>query len=778
MNRTLVVVESPAKAKTIKKYLGSGYDVEASVGHVKDLPRQAEKTDGAGRANRALRSPVLGVDVEHGFQPHYEVIPGKEKIIKQLRQAAQKAEKVYLATDPDREGEAIAWHLSQELETPADRVYRVLFNELTEKTIKEAVASPLRLDENKFNAQQTRRILDRIVGYQLSPLLWEKVQYGLSAGRVQSVALKLIVDRQNAIDTFVPQEYWSITAALEAAAPPPFEAKLVERDGKKVEISNVSEAAEMVKLARETPFVVTDVKRRERTKKAMPPFITSTLQQEASRKLRLAGSRTMRIAQQLYEGIELGSQGSVGLITYMRTDSPRIAAEALTAVRAYIDKTYGPKYLPEKGNFYKGKKTAQEAHEAIRPTSMDLTPEKVAKFLDKNQLALYTLIWNRFVASQAAPAVFDQTTVNISSGNLMFRVSGSIMKFDGFLKIYGQTKDPDGEARNGEKEDSDRELPVLHVGDELKLRQLSPRQHFTQPPPPFNEASLIKELEDKGIGRPSTYAETVSTIQKRKYVELQDRKFRPTLLGRVISGLLADSFPKLLNTDFTAQMESSLDLIEEGQVSWTETLEGFYAPFQTSLQQAKKSMKNIKRDGIPTQEPCPECGEFLLVRSGRYGLFMGCSAYPECGYTRNISTESAPAKDPIPTDEVCECGATMVIRDGRTGPFLSCSRYPECKKAKPISVGVKCPKCGIGEMAQRRSRRGKTFYSCTRYPECDYSLWNKPVAVPCPNDKCDSPIMEERFSKKTGVFLSCPQCKTKVTDTTTSGIDVKGKDEG
>ncbi len=764
MNKTLVVVESPAKARTIKKYLGSGYDVEASVGHVKDLPRQAEKEDSSGKPNGATRGPVLGVDVEHGFKPHYQVIPGKEKVIKQLKQAAQKADKVYLATDPDREGEAIAWHLSHELGKPADRIYRVLFNELTEKTIKEAIASPLRLDENKFNAQQTRRILDRIVGYQLSPLLWEKVQYGLSAGRVQSVALKLIVDRQNAIDTFVPQEYWSITASLEAAVPPPFDAKLVEQGGKKVEITNASEAAELAKSARQNPFIVTDLKRRERTKRALPPFITSTLQQEASRKLRLASNRTMRIAQQLYEGIELGNQGSVGLITYMRTDSPRIAAEALTAVRAYINEVYGSKYLPEKPNLYKGKKSAQEAHEAIRPTSMELTPEKVAKFLDKNQLALYTLIWNRFVASQAAPAVFDLTTLSIGSGELLFRVTGSVMKFDGFLKINGQIKESEGESKNGEKEDAQRELPPLKQGDVIALKRLSPRQHFTQPPPAFNEASLIKELEDKGIGRPSTYAETVTTIQKRKYVELQDRKFRPTLLGRIISGLLVDSFPKLLNTDFTAEMESSLDLIEEGEVSWTETLEDFYVPFQSSLQQAKKSMKNIKRDGILTQEPCPECGHSLLVRSGRYGLFMGCSEYPECEYTRNISTEATPAKDPIPTDEICECGASMVIRDSRSGPFLSCSRYPECKRARPISIGVKCPKCGLGEMAQRRSRRGKTFYSCTRYPECDYSLWNKPVAVPCPNEKCDSPIMEERFSKKSGVFLSCPQCKHKATE--------------
>ena len=776
MEKTLVVVESPAKARTIKKYLGSDYEVKASVGHIKDLPMRAEKLDRAAGPNKREGGSVLGVDVEHGFKPHYQVIPGKEKIIKQLKEAAEKANTVYLATDPDREGEAIAWHLSQELDKPEDHVYRVLFNELTEKTIKEAITSPSRLDENKYNAQQTRRILDRIVGYQLSPLLWEKVQYGLSAGRVQSVALRLIVDRQNAIDTFVPQEYWSITASLQAEIPPGFDAKLVEHDGKKVEISDATMATELARTAQENPFTVVDIKRRERTRKALPPFITSTLQQDASRKLRLPSNRTMRIAQQLYEGIELGKQGSVGLITYMRTDSPRIAGEALAAVRSYIETTYGPKYLPEKPNYYKGKKSAQEAHEAIRPTSMENTPEKVAPFLDKSQLALYTLIWNRFVSSQAAQAVFDLTTLNIASGQLIFRVTGSVMKFDGFLKIYIQGKDDGGDAKNGEKDDSQRELPAVKKGDVLELTRLSPRQHFTQPPAAFNEASLIKELEDKGIGRPSTYAETVTTIQKRKYVELQDRKFRPTLLGRIIAGLLVDSFPKLLNTDFTAEMESSLDLIEEGNVSWTDILEDFYEPFRSALQHAKKSMKNIKREGIPTQEKCPDCGHPLLVRSGRYGLFMGCSAYPECEFTRNIPTDSTPAKDPIPTDEVCECGASMVIRDGRTGPFLSCSRYPECKKARPITTGVACPKCGTGELAQRRSRKGKTFYSCTRYPDCDYSLWNKPVSMECPNAECDSTIMEERTTKAQGTFLQCPKCKHKVTEV--SGAENPGTDTG
>lgn len=747
MEKTLVVVESPAKAKTIKKYLGSGYEVKASVGHIKDLPAKE-----------------LGVSVHGGFTPDYRVIEGKEKIVKELSTAAKNADRVLLATDPDREGEAIAWHIREELKNPKERIFRVLFNELTEKTIKEAVANPRRLDENKYNAQQARRILDRIVGYQLSPLLWDKVQYGLSAGRVQSVALRLIVDRQNAIDTFVPQEFWSVTALLETDAPPPFEAKLVEKSGSKIEISDAVAAAELVRKSGEHEFVVEEVKRRERTRKPAPPFITSTLQQEASRKLRLSSTRTMRIAQQLYEGIELGAQGAVGLITYMRTDSPRIAPEAVAAVREFISKKYGPKYVPDKPHEYKGRKMAQEAHEAIRPTSMELPPDKVARFLDKAQLALYTLIWNRFVASQSAGAVFDMTTANIRCGDLMFRVTGSIMKFDGFTKIYSQEKEEDSEQQNGEKDDADRMLPPLKTGDKLKLRRLFPRQHFTQPPPAFNEASLIKELEEQGIGRPSTYAETVTTIQRRKYVELQDKKFKPTLLGRIIARLLVDSFPKLVNTKFTAQMESSLDLIEEGSASWTETLSQFYQPFESDLQSAKKNMKNVKRDGIPTRESCPDCGEPLLVRSGRYGLFMGCSGYPECGYTRNIVSETAPQKEVIPTDEKCpECGAAMVIREGRTGKFLSCSRYPECKTARPVSMGIKCPKCGQGEIAQRRTRKGKIFYSCSRYPDCDFSMWNKPVATPCPKPDCGSEIMEEKPSKKEGRVLQCPQCKTRIT---------------
>ncbi len=506
-----------------------------------------------------------------------------------------------------------------------------------------------------------------------------------------------------------------------------------------------------------------EVKRSERSRKPLPPFITSTLQQAGSRKLRFTGTKTMRIAQQLYEGIELGSEGAVGLITYMRTDSPRIAAEAIAAVRSHIGTKYGEKYLPPKPHVYKGRKTAQEAHEAIRPTSMALPPEKVAKFLDKDQLSLYTLIWNRFVASQAAPALFDFTTADIRCGTLLFRVSGSIMKFEGFLKIYSEGKENETEADDAD--DAGRRLPQLKAGDILTLQDLVPRQRFTQPPPAFNEASLIKELEELGIGRPSTYAETVTTIQKRKYVEQSDKKFRPTLLGRIIAKLLVDSFPNLVNTRFTAEMESSLDLIEEGTASWTETLEQFYQPFESDLAAAKKNMKNVKKEGILTREICPSCGARLLIRSGRYGLFMGCSAYPACSYTRKIEAEPATTTEPVPTDEKCpECQAPMVIRTGRTGPFLSCSRYPACKTARPLSTGFTCPKCGEGELAQRRTKKRRIFYSCNRYPQCDYSLWNQPVNVSCPNPDCDSPFMVKQTSKKDDAGLLCPKCKSTTVD--------------
>ncbi len=729
MAKTLLVVESPAKAKTIKKYLGKDYDVKASVGHVKDLPDGSGKTTKARRFQRVTHSsPVVGVDVNDNFKPYYEIIPGKENIVKELREAAAKAEKLFLATDPDREGEAIAWHLKEELGKPDDQTYRILFNELTERRIKEAIASPTRLNADKYNAQQARRVLDRIVGYQLSPLLWEKVQSGLSAGRVQSVALRIIVDRQDAIDKFVPQEYWSITAELKGERPPSFQAKLVEIDGKKADIRDMQTARAAFLQADSETFVVSDIQKKERSRKPQPPFITSTLQQEASKKLRFAGTRTMRIAQQLYEGIELGSEGAVGLITYMRTDSTRVAPEAIEAVRQYIVTAYGPDYLPSKPHTYKVGKSAQEAHEAIRPTSMDRPPDKVAPFLDKAQLALYTLIWNRFVASQAAAAIIELTTLVIAAGKLSFRATGAVMRFDGFTRIYSIESDEE-EAHKNVNEESAKSLPVLNVGEELSLVKIDPRQHFTQPPPMFNEASLIKELEELGIGRPSTYAEIISTIQKRKYVEIEDKKFRPTLLGRIISSLLVDNFPRLLDTQFTAQMESSLDRIEEGDISWTETLRDFYGPFQEDIKLAKQAMQNIKKTGLPTNDSCPKCGQPLLIRSGRYGLFLGCSSYPDCDYTSNIDHKKSETPQSIPSDRNCDCGAPMVIKRSKAGAFLACSRYPECKITKPLSTGVACPKCGKGELVRRRSKKGRFFYGCSRYPDCDYVQWHRASKV-------------------------------------------------
>ncbi|MGD9819214.1 MAG: type I DNA topoisomerase, partial [Desulfomonilaceae bacterium] len=577
-----------------------------------------------------------------------------------------------------------------------------------------------------------------------------------------TVALRLIVDRQNEIETFDPIEYWSITARLSSKTPPVFEAKLVEQHGQKIDIPNVTIARELVDRANQFDFVVHKVVKKERSRKPYPPFITSTLQQEASKKLRMSSNRTMRIAQQLYEGIELGSEGSVGLITYMRTDSPRVSPEFSQTARLFIEKTFGSRYSPAKPNVFQSKKLAQEAHEAIRPTSLEFTPEKVARFLDKAQRDLYELIWRRFLASQAAPALFDMTTVLIKCDDLMFRVNGSILKFDGFMKIYGGSQESEESDDSDDKNDNDRRLPPLEVGEILRLEKIIPRQSFTQPPAAFTEASLIKELEEQGIGRPSTYAETVSTIQKRKYVHLKDTKFKPTILGRIIAGLLVECFPRLVNPKFTAEMESLLDLIEEGEASWTQTLSEFYRPFQNSLKQAKSAMKSVKREGIITGETCPECGDRLLIRAGRFGLFLGCLSYPECQYTRKIVDDESEIKEPLISDKLCECGAPLVIRDSKTGPFLSCTRYPECKNTYPLTTGVVCPKCGEGELIERKTKSRRTFYSCSKYPKCDFSMWGKPQLFKCPNPECDSTVMQRSIGKKQGPSLLCPKCGKKI----------------
>jgi DNA topoisomerase-1 len=743
MAKNLVIVESPAKAKTLGKYLGRDYQVKASVGHVVDLPKSK-----------------LGVDVEKDFEADYVVIRGKSAILKELKAAAKGKEHVYLAPDPDREGEAIAWHIADRL-GHRKNVHRVLFNEITKKAVQEAIQHPLELDRNRFEAQQARRVLDRLVGYQLSPLLWKKVRRGLSAGRVQSVAVRIIVDREREILAFEPQEYWTIDARLAGAVPPPFSARLAEVDGRKIDRDNVipDQAASDAILAglAGAVWTVSNVERKERRRNPTPPFITSRLQQEASRKLGYQPSRTMRIAQRLYEGIELGTEGSVGLITYMRTDSTRISAEAIAAVREYIPERYGVPYLPDKPNFYRSKKDAQDAHEAIRPTGMDWTPERVAPFLEREELALYTLIWNRFVASQMAPAVFDATSVDVVAAQCRFRATGQVMKFDGFIRVYTEGRDDDQVDEDGEGQ-----LPPLEVGQTLALEALLPEQHFTQPPPRFTQATLIKELEEKGIGRPSTYAAIMGTIIDKEYVHQDEqRRMRPTELGVLVTDLLVESFPDVLNVEFTAGMEDELDRIEAGREHWVETMRRFWNPFSKDLERAEIEMRDVKRQETPTDLTCEKCGKGMVIKWGRRGEFLACSGYPECRNTMNFERlEDGTIKpaEPEVTDETCDdCGRPMQIRFGRYGRFLGCSGYPECKGIKPLRkptpTGVPCAVCGQGEYLERRSRRGKVFYGCSRYPECTGVLWDKPVAEPCP--QCGAALVTERTTKRYGTVRRC-----------------------
>jgi DNA topoisomerase-1 len=743
MGKSLVVVESPAKAKTINKYLGSGYVVKASIGHVRDLPKKR-----------------LGVDIEHGFAPEYEVISDKDKVIAGLRKAAKSADKVYLAPDPDREGEAIAWHVAQELDVPEERIYRVLFNEITKRGVDEAMARPGKIDYNKVDAQQARRVLDRLVGFQVSPLLWKKVKRGLSAGRVQSVALRLVCEREKEIQAFVPVEYWSVTAHLNAGAPPPFTAKLAKESGKKHEIKTGPESDAILDYLRDKPFLVSKVEKKEKKQNPVPPFTTSKLQQEAARKLRFTAKKTMLVAQQLYEGIEIGAEGASGLITYMRTDSTRIAPEAVKEARDYILAKYGPEYLPASPPRYASQKKAQEAHEAIRPTSLTRDPESVKGFLDKDQLALYRLIWNRFLASQMTPAVLDMTGADISAGKYSFRATGTVVKFQGFMAVYTEGKDEEKSEERAEEETGEGvSLPPLKVGDLLKLDKLVPRQHFTQPPPRFTEASLVKELEEKGIGRPSTYAAIMSTITEREYVEKKQNAFCPTELGVLVNDLLVQSFPDLFNVEFTAKMEDELDEIEEGRMKWVETVKEFYDPFEKALINAQKGMRNVKREETPTDIPCDKCGKMMVIRWGRNGRFLACPGYPECKNTRELpekegeQAKAAPA--PELTDEKCpKCGSPMVIKSGRFGKFLACSAYPACKTTKPISLGVDCPKCGKGFLSERRTKGGKSFFGCSTYPKCDYAIWDRPVPRKCPD--CGHPFLVEKYSKKEGARIVCP----------------------
>ena len=773
----LVVVESPAKAKTIQKYLGNRVEVLASVGHIKDLPKSK-----------------LGVDFDNDFAPEYVVIRGKGKIITDLKRAARNADVVYLAPDPDREGEAIAWHLAEEIREANPNIKRVLFNEITKRGITEAIAHPTELDKNKFDAQQTRRVLDRLVGYQISPILWNKVKRGLSAGRVQSVAVRIVVEREAEITIFKPEEYWTVEAAVEAGLPPRFTLRLHKVDGQKPERLGGDDARRIAQVLRQVPLQVGNVERKERRKMPLAPFITSKLQQEAARKLRFTAKRTMGVAQRLYEGVELGAEGAQGLITYMRTDSVRTSPDFLTEVRTYINQRYGKEALPDEPVIYKSKKTnVQDAHEAIRPTTLKYDPETVKRLLlveaqknpDKardlqDQIKLYQLIWNRFVASQMRPAVYDQTTAFVEVKDIGhtydLRATGQVLRSAGFTAVYTEAQDEDAPATAEAASETDGEgekLPSLTIGESLKVHGVEAEQHFTQPPPRFTEASLVKELEEKGIGRPSTYATILSTIQDRGYVEKREGRFYPTLLGTRVNDLLVQSFSRVLNVDFTAQMESDLDGIEDGGENMQALLSRFYIPFKVDLEKAVIEMKDWKRVEIPTEFNCEKCGQTMVVKWGRNGEFLACSGYPECKNTKEFirNKEGALELKPEPTtDEVCTvCSAPMMHRRGRFGEFWACSRYPECKTTRPVSLGITCPRPGCGGfLTEKRSRRGTSFYGCSNYSttKCDFVSWDRPIKEPCP--ECGAAFLLKKQNRR-GTKLRCASC-TFVNDMTESDM--------
>ncbi|MGB8509767.1 MAG: type I DNA topoisomerase [Pyrinomonadaceae bacterium] len=811
MAKNLVIVESPAKAKTINKYLGADYKVMASYGHIKDLP-----------------SKGLGVDVEHDFEPTYEVTEKAKRHVTELKKAAREAEAIYLAADPDREGEAICQHLAEEIvpKRPKKPSYRVMFNEITKRAVQEAFKEPKEINKNLVDAQQARRVLDRLVGYKVSPLLCKTIGGKLSAGRVQSVALRMVVEREREIESFVKTEYWTIAANLSAKLPPNFDARLFkigeqtvktggfDQDVKKSEILIGDEklATEIVAEAEGQAYVVSEVTTKERKRNPVPAFITSKLQQEASRKLGFAVKKTMMLAQKLYEGVELGQEGAVGLITYMRTDSTRVSDAALAEARDFINTQYGAEYLPEKAIHYRSKKDAQDAHEAIRPTDVARTPDSVASLLNKEELKLYRLIWQRFVASQMMPAVFDQTTIDINAGRLLFRATGSVQKFDGFLRVYEEGRD----EKTDDDEEAARKLPLVEKGEALKLNRVASEQHFTEPPPRFTEATLVKILEEKGIGRPSTYASIMTTILDREYVEKLEGRFHPTALGTTVNDLLVASFNDLFNESYTARMEQELDEVEDGKLKWTDALHGFYGKFARDLKDAEAQMKAAKQQSIPTDEICENCGAGMVIKFGRFGQFLACSNYPECRTTREVAkpagatagkesgAASATGEGAGESEEECElCGKPMALKRGRFGQFLGCTGYPECRNIRKISksgavapapvpiegetcpvdgaglvrrhgpygefiscanypackyikresTGVACAKPGCkGELVVKKSKRGKIFYGCSEYPKCDAVFWDKPIAEPCP--QCNAPFILEKTTKK-GTTRSC-----------------------
>ena len=690
----LVIVESPAKAKTIGKYLGSKYIVKASVGHIRDLPKSK-----------------LGIDIDDGYTPGYITVRGKGSIIKELKLAAKKVKKIYFAADHDREGEAIAWHLAYILQVDADSNCRVVFNEITKQAIKDAFKEPRKINVDLVNAQQTRRILDRLVGYGISPLLWKKVKSGLSAGRVQSIAVKLIIDREQEITNFQPEEYWSVLVTL-LADKQSFQASFYGYGTKKAELKSAEEVEELLARIKGKKFAVEKIKESERKRQPSPPFITSTLQQEASRKLGFRVQKTMRIAQQLYEGVSLDKKDTVGLITYMRTDSLRISPVAQAEAKEYIIGKYGQKYYPDKTRFYKQKKSSQDAHEAIRPSSVFNDPERVKPFLSRDQYRLYSLIWQRFVASQMASALFDQLSVDIRAGEALFRATGSKLQFAGFIKVYNIDEEP--KNKKAKSEATENQLPMLTEGQLLKKKAIDPKQHFTQPPPRYNEARLIKELEDKGIGRPSTYAPTLDTVQRRGYVLMEDKQFIPSELGQIVLKLITEFFPDIINLKFTAEMEENLDLVEEGQKSWVNTLDEFYPNFRKQLQVAEEQMEKIVIKDEPSDESCEKCGHIMVYKHGRYGKFLACGAFPACRNTKTIVK----------------------------------------------SMGVSCPSCKTGELVERKTKKKRTFYGCNRYPECDFMLWDKPMAQPCP--KCGQVMVQKKNKKERK--QACTSCKYEVTN--------------
>ena len=742
MGKSLLIVESPTKVNTLKKIVGKDFIIKASVGHLKDLPKKK-----------------LGVDIDNNFEPEYITIRGKGKILQELKTAAKKAEKIYLAPDPDREGEAIAYHIGNEVARfTKGKIYRVLFNEITKKAVKEALDNPTELNPDRVNAQQARRILDRLVGYKISPILWKKVHRGLSAGRVQSVALRIVCEREREIQEFESKEYWSINLDLEGSCKPKFQAKLFKIENEKAEIGNKEEADKILKDLEGIPLVLDSITKKERKRNPSAPFITSSLQQEASRKLNFSPKKTMMLAQKLYEGIKLDKKGTVGLITYMRTDSVRLSDQALDEVRGYIPERYGKEYLPTKPNTYKSKKSAQEAHEAIRPTDVNLDPNSIKEHLEKDLFRLYQLIWARFVSCQMVPAVLDTTQFDITSGNYLFRSNGSILKFPGFMKVYVEGQD-DVKSEKPDTKDSDKILPPLNKGEELKLLEILPEQHFTQPPARYTEAMLVRELEEKGVGRPSTYASIISVIKDRDYIQNEERRLKPVELGFMINDLLVENFPDLMTTEFTAKMEGQLDEVEEGNIEWKKVLQSFYTPFKKDLEEAEKKMKDFKAEVEETDEVCEKCNEPMIIKWGRFGKFMACSGYPDCKNTKDIKKQGSEEEGtPDEVDGNCDlCQSALIIKRGRFGKFIACSTYPECKFTKPIGLGITCPEDNCkGEIAPRRTKKGRTFYGCTKYPDCKFTSWDKPKDEPCP--ECKHPFMVEKWKKNEDPTILCPEC--------------------